>query len=76
MGEHTGGPGAVTWPDPDPVEPIVGRDTELARLFRAVDSTSTDRVLVLVGDPGTGKSALLGSAARRAEAGGARVLRA
>jgi DNA-binding CsgD family transcriptional regulator len=76
VGEHTGGPGAVTGPDPDPAEPIVGRDTELARLFRAVDSTSTDRVLVLVGDPGTGKSALLGSAARRAEAGGARVLRA
>ncbi|MCP3012232.1 AAA family ATPase [Nocardiopsis dassonvillei] len=76
MGEHTGGPGAVTGPDPDPAEPIVGRDTELARLFRAVDPTSTDRVLVLVGDPGTGKSTLLGSAARRAEAGGARVLRA
>uniref|UniRef100_UPI00157D4DB1 ATP-binding protein n=1 Tax=Nocardiopsis dassonvillei TaxID=2014 RepID=UPI00157D4DB1 len=76
MGEHAGGPGAVTWPDPDPAEPIVGRDMELARLFRAVDSTSTDRVLVLVGDPGMGKSALLGSAARRAEASGARVLRA
>jgi DNA-binding CsgD family transcriptional regulator len=76
VGEHTGGPGAVTGPDPDPAEPIVGRDTELARLFRAVDPTSTDRVLVLVGDPGTGKSTLLGSAARRAEAGGARVLRA
>ncbi|NKZ00456.1 ATP-binding protein [Nocardiopsis alborubida] len=76
MGEHTGGPGAVTRPDPDPAEPIVGRDTELARLFRAVDPASTDRVLVLVGDPGTGKSALLDSAARRAEASGARVLRA
>ncbi|WP_150254236.1 helix-turn-helix transcriptional regulator [Nocardiopsis deserti] len=74
MGERTGGPGAIT--RPDPAESIVGRDMELARLLRAVDPASTDRVLVLVGDPGMGKSALLGSAVRRAEAGGARVLRA
>ncbi|TDQ45977.1 helix-turn-helix transcriptional regulator [Actinorugispora endophytica] len=76
MGEHTGGPGAITRPGPDLGELIVGRDAELARLFRAVDPASTDQVLVLVGDPGMGKSALLDSAARRAEASGARVLRA
>jgi DNA-binding CsgD family transcriptional regulator len=63
-------------PEPDPEEPVVGRDAELARLFRAVDSVSGDRVLMLVGDAGTGKSALLERAVRRAEAGGARVLRA
>ncbi len=70
MDEHTGGPG------PSPRELIVGRDAELARLFRAVDPASADPVLMLVGDMGTGKSALLDHAVRRAEAGGARVLRA
>ncbi|MFE9682034.1 AAA family ATPase [Streptomyces sp. NPDC006285] len=63
-------------PKPDPGEPIVGRDAELARLFRAVDSVSDDPVLMLAGDAGTGKSALLERAVRRAEAGGARALRA
>ncbi|MEV7196229.1 AAA family ATPase [Streptomyces sp. NPDC093510] len=73
-----------TRPEPDPKpdpesdagDPIVGRDAELARLFRAVDPVSADRVLVLAGDVGTGKSALLEHAVRRAAAGGARVLRA
>ncbi|MEU6112488.1 AAA family ATPase [Streptomyces albidoflavus] len=55
---------------------IVGRDAELARLFRAMDPESADPVLRVVGDLGTGKSALLERAARRAEAGGGRVLRA
>ncbi|MFE2634460.1 ATP-binding protein [Streptomyces scopuliridis] len=73
-------------PEPATGELIVGRDAELVRLFRAVDSTSADPtsadsasadpVLVLVGDVGTGKSALLDSAVLRAEARGARVLRA
>lgn len=76
MDENTGDLGAVTRPEPDPGEPIVGRDAELARLFRAVDSASADPVVMLVGDVGTGKSALLDRAVRRAEAGGARVLRA
>ncbi|MFC9086567.1 ATP-binding protein [Nocardiopsis dassonvillei] len=76
MGEHTGGPGAITGPGRDPADSIVGRDAELARLFRTVDSASADRGLVLVGDPGMGKSALLDSAAHRARAGGALVLRA
>ncbi|MEU0811141.1 AAA family ATPase [Streptomyces sp. NPDC005970] len=76
MDEHTGHLDAATRPEPDPGEPIVGRDAELARLFRAVDSASTDPVVTLVGDMGTGKSALLDRAARRAEASGARILRA
>ncbi|MFF4257165.1 AAA family ATPase [Streptomyces sp. NPDC001663] len=62
--------------DTQPGELIVGRDAELARLFHAVDSVSADPVLMLVGDPGTGKSALLDRVVRRAEANGARVLRA
>jgi len=57
-------------------ELIVGRDAELARLFHAVDSASADPVLMLAGEVGTGKSALLDRAVRRAEARGARVLRA
>ncbi|MGW2514806.1 ATP-binding protein, partial [Streptomyces scopuliridis] len=91
MDEHAGGPGAAMGPEPATGELIVGRDAELVRLFRAVDSTSADPtsadptsadsasadpVLVLVGDVGTGKSALLESAVLRAEARGARVLRA
>ncbi|MFI6920815.1 AAA family ATPase [Nonomuraea spiralis] len=49
---------------------LIGRDAELARLAQA------GPVLLLVGDVGTGKSALLEHAARQAAAGGARVLRA
>ncbi|WP_030674244.1 LuxR family transcriptional regulator [Streptomyces rimosus] len=55
---------------------VVGRDAELARLFRTVDPASAERVLLLVGDVGTGKSALLDRAARHAEADGTHVLRA
>ncbi|MFD7662588.1 AAA family ATPase [Streptomyces sp. NPDC059788] len=67
---------AVGW-EPHAEEPVVGRDAELARLFRTVDAPSAaGPVLVLVGDPGAGKSVLLGAAAHRAAAKGARVLRA
>ncbi|MDN3057441.1 AAA family ATPase [Streptomyces sp. SRF1] len=84
MDKRTGGPSTVTGPEPDAEpgtepgteEPIVGRDAELARLFRTVDPASSDPLLLLVGEVGTGKSTLLDSAARRAEANGARVLRA
>ncbi|WP_409234405.1 AAA family ATPase [Streptomyces sp. PA5.6] len=55
---------------------LVGRDEELARLLRAVDPGSADRVLLVVGEAGLGKSALLDRAARRVAADGARVLRA
>ncbi|GAB2602610.1 LuxR family transcriptional regulator [Streptomyces capparidis] len=76
MDEHTGDLGAVPRPEPESGEPLVGRDAELGRLFRAVDSAYADPVLMLVGGAGTGKSALLDRVARRAEAGGVRVLRA
>ncbi|MFE9610865.1 AAA family ATPase [Streptomyces sp. NPDC006012] len=74
MDEQAGNLGPV--PAPDPGEPLVGRDAELASLIRAVDPASADRVVMLVGGTGTGKSALLDGAVRRAAAGGARVLRA
>ncbi|MGC0418031.1 AAA family ATPase [Embleya sp. AB8] len=68
VADHAGNPGADV--------PIVGRDAESARLWRAVDAASGDPVVVLVGEAGTGKSVLLDAAARRARARGARVLRA
>ncbi|NSC25560.1 AAA family ATPase [Streptomyces albus subsp. chlorinus] len=73
---HTHALGAVTGPEPDPDEPLVGRDAELGRLFRAVESTAAGSVVMLVGGMGTGKSTLLRRAACRAEASGGRVLRA
>ncbi|MFB4423209.1 helix-turn-helix transcriptional regulator [Streptomyces sp. QL37] len=77
MGERTGDLGAVTSPEPVSGEPLVGRDAELGRLLRAVEgSASADPVLMLVGGMGTGKSALLDRAVRRAGASGARVLHA
>ncbi|MEU8708005.1 AAA family ATPase [Streptomyces sp. NPDC048565] len=83
MDEHTGGGiGAVTGvepapgPGPDGERPIVGRATELAHLLRTLDAASPDRALLLLGDVGTGKSTLLDGVVRRAEASGARVLRA
>lgn len=76
MDGHTGELGAVTRPEPGPGELIIGRDAELAHLFRAMDSPSADPVVVLVGDVGAGKSTLLEHAARRATASGVRVLRA
>ncbi|MFJ9554258.1 AAA family ATPase [Nocardiopsis sp. NPDC101807] len=74
MGEHTGGADAATGPEAG--APFVGREAEWARLLRAVEPGSPDPVVVLLGDAGTGKSALLERAARRAGADGARVLRA
>ncbi|MEV6421025.1 AAA family ATPase [Streptomyces sp. NPDC051662] len=74
--EHAGDPGALTRAEPDAGTPIVGRNAELTRLFRAVDSAPADPVLVLVGEVGTGKSALLDAAVGRAGARGTRVLRA
>ncbi|WP_394437782.1 helix-turn-helix transcriptional regulator [Streptomyces sp. SGAir0957] len=79
MDERGGDLDAVTGARPGrgtPFEPFVGRDAESERLFHAVEAPSTDPVVMLLGAPGTGKSALLARAARRAEAGGTRVLRA
>ncbi|MFF8643159.1 AAA family ATPase [Streptomyces sp. NPDC015345] len=76
MEEQAGDPRPVAGPEPDGKRAIVGRDAELARLFHMVDSASADPVLMLLGDVGMGKTALLDRAVRRAEASGARVLRA
>ncbi|MFI1380337.1 AAA family ATPase [Embleya sp. NPDC020886] len=78
MDEHTMASGPAGGPDSVSAnEPIVGRDAELARVFRAVDrAPDGERLLVLTGDPGMGKSVLLDAAARRARAAGVRVLRA
>nr|WP_223772601.1 ATP-binding protein [Streptomyces sp. 135] len=76
MQEQAGDPRPVAGPEPDGKRPIVGRDAELARLFHMVDSASADPALMLLGDVGMGKTALLDRAVRRAEASGARVLRA
>ena len=69
----------VTQPDgmkvADPV--LVGRSAELRRLAELIDGVSGGgRCLVVSGDPGLGKSALLAQAARLATDGGMRVLRA
>lgn len=78
MDGHTDGAGvrAGAVPERDQEDLIVGRDAELARLVHALDPASADRVVTLIGDIGTGKSALLDQVARLAAADGARVLRA
>ncbi|MFE6286145.1 AAA family ATPase [Streptomyces sp. NPDC057877] len=89
MDEHIGDPQAVAREDPDGEGNLIGRDAELARVLRVVDAVasadlvasaeavaSADPVLVLLGDVGVGKSALLDRAVHRAETSGTRVLRA
>jgi DNA-binding CsgD family transcriptional regulator len=54
---------------------LVGRDQELALLTRFVDQSATgDGMLLLAGEPGVGKTALLRVAAQHAVTAGARVL--
>lgn len=55
---------------------LIGRDAELAALAGPVDPTQPGQVLVLLGDAGTGKTALLDVVAERASDRGLRVLRA
>ena len=56
---------------------LVGREEELSRLRGLVASPYTEsRVLLLLGDPGMGKTALLAEAARGARSAGMRVLAA
>ncbi|MFD2416600.1 helix-turn-helix transcriptional regulator [Amycolatopsis pigmentata] len=56
---------------------LVGRDAELARLTEAVGSAPTgDRAIIVTGDPGSGKSSLLGAAAQYARNLGQKVLHA
>ena len=52
---------------PGPAGAIVGRETELARLATLVHAPGErGRVLVVLGDPGMGKSTLLATAADQA----------
>jgi DNA-binding CsgD family transcriptional regulator len=54
---------------------LIGRDSELSRLRGLVDPPPSERrALVLLGDPGMGKTALLAEAARQARTAGLRVL--
>ena len=56
--------------------PMIGRDAELARVHRLVDSAQdAGQVLVVTGEAGMGKTMLLADAARRARSAGMRVLR-
>src|SRR5690348_18037067 len=56
---------------------LVGREEELSRLRDLVASPYTEsRVLLLLGDPGMGKTVLLAEAAREARLAGMRVLAA
>ncbi len=54
---------------------LIGRDSELSRLRGLIDPPpAKGQVLVLLGDPGMGKTALLDEAARLARSAGMRVL--
>src|SRR5919109_889659 len=57
-------------------QPVVGRDSELAVLDRALDEASagSSRFVVLTGEPGIGKSFLLAQLVRRANARGCLAL--
>jgi AAA ATPase domain len=56
---------------------LVGREEESFRLRELVASPYTEsRVLLLLGDPGVGKTVLLAEAAREARSAGMRVLAA
>ncbi|MEV8544133.1 LuxR family transcriptional regulator [Streptomyces sp. NPDC051572] len=57
-------------------DPVIGRDAELRDVTRTLLSTGASaRTLLLVGGPGTGKTALLEQARRAAAGEGAHVLR-
>ncbi|MGW0791296.1 AAA family ATPase [Streptomyces sp. NPDC002911] len=76
MDDHVADPGTAGGPATENSEMIVGRKADLERVFRMVNHASaTERVLVLSGDAGMGKSVLLESAMRWAGVSGVRVLR-
>ncbi|MFF3563608.1 ATP-binding protein [Streptomyces sp. NPDC002574] len=55
---------------------LVGRDEDVERVERLLGSVDAGRAVVLSGEPGVGKTALLNVLAQRALTAGARVLRA
>lgn len=58
-------------------DPLIGRDRDIERLASFIDHASGQGGAMLVsGDPGVGKTALLDVAARHAESSGTRLLRA
>ncbi|WP_406435745.1 AAA family ATPase [Streptomyces sp. NBC_00631] len=57
------------------VDRLVGRDADLARISGFFAHSGSGRSLLLSGDPGVGKTALLQAVERSAAANGARVLR-
>jgi len=60
---------------PHQVPEVVGRDEKMARIRAAVEQgTSSSTALLLIGEPGAGKSALLRVATQAGREGGARVL--
>jgi DNA-binding CsgD family transcriptional regulator/tetratricopeptide (TPR) repeat protein len=66
------GPGELRSQQP---EPVIGREAALARLRGLVDPVpQAGRVLLVIGEPGMGKSLLLADAAERARDAGMRVL--
>jgi DNA-binding CsgD family transcriptional regulator len=66
------GPGELPAQQP---APIIGRDAALARLRALVDAVpQASQVLVVIGEAGMGKTALLADAAERARSAGMRVL--
>jgi hypothetical protein len=69
------GGGTGTDHRPLPGSSLLGRQTEVARVLGLVDEGRTEqRTLLLLGDPGTGKSRLLAAAADHARDGGMLVL--
>lgn len=69
-------PLAGSFPRPLPGS-LIGRDGELALISEFVDRASSgDDAMLVTGEPGVGKTALLDAAAERATACGFRVLRA
>lgn len=61
---------------PHAPEPLIGRDRELALIRESLDASTAGRgaILLLVGEPGMGKTALLGAATAYARADGIQVL--
>lgn len=63
-------------PDTAPLPRLVGRDTQLASLHRALDDAAAARggVVIVSGEPGIGKTHLVAEFARRATAQGVRTV--